>query len=147
MARPGVFDGRGLLASNYLPRSSHAFGTGVIDELTRAQHTHRRLWARQPTRHPVYSICLVNGILWPDATRVHHAFRLADEEAGRVLGGTLEIHTLELGRYTLCDRCESRSTTRFRGSMNGRVDGWVDGETCCSGQATEAAWWFRYFIF
>lgn len=51
--------------------------------------------------HPVYSICLVNGILWPDATRVHHAFRLADEQSGRVLGGTLEIHTLELGRYTL----------------------------------------------
>ena len=51
--------------------------------------------------HPVYSICLVNGILWPDATRVHHAFRLADRESGRVLQGTLEIHTLELGRYTL----------------------------------------------
>ena len=51
--------------------------------------------------HPVYSICLVNGILWPEATRVHHAFRLADAESGRVLQGTLEIHTLELGRYTL----------------------------------------------
>jgi predicted transposase/invertase (TIGR01784 family) len=51
--------------------------------------------------HPVYSICLVNGVLWPDATRVHHAFRLADGESGRVLQGTLEIHTLELGRYTL----------------------------------------------
>ncbi len=51
--------------------------------------------------HPVYSICLVNGILWPDATRVHHAFRLADVESGRVLRGTLEIHTLELGRYNL----------------------------------------------
>ena len=47
--------------------------------------------------HPVYSICLVNGILWPEATRVHHAFRLADGESGRVLHGTLEIHTLELG--------------------------------------------------
>ena len=51
--------------------------------------------------HPVYSICLVNGILWPDATRVHHAFRLADAESGRVLRETLEIHTLELGRYNL----------------------------------------------
>jgi predicted transposase/invertase (TIGR01784 family) len=51
--------------------------------------------------HPVYSICLLNGILWPDATRVHHAFRLADAESGRVLRGTLEIHTLELGRYNL----------------------------------------------
>jgi len=51
--------------------------------------------------HPVYSICLLNGILWPEATRVHHAFRLADEESGRVLRETLEIHTLELGRYNL----------------------------------------------
>jgi predicted transposase/invertase (TIGR01784 family) len=51
--------------------------------------------------HPVYSICLVNGILWPEAPRVHHAFRLADAESGRVLGETLEIHTLELGRYNL----------------------------------------------
>ncbi|MGO8747803.1 MAG: Rpn family recombination-promoting nuclease/putative transposase [Thermoguttaceae bacterium] len=53
--------------------------------------------------HPVYSICLVNGILWPDATRVHHAFRLTDGESARVLQGTLEIHTLELGRYTLTE--------------------------------------------
>jgi len=50
---------------------------------------------------PVYSICLLGGILWPDATRVHHAFRLADAASGRVLRGTLEIHTLELGRYNL----------------------------------------------
>ena len=50
---------------------------------------------------PVYSIWLINGILWPDATAVHHAFRLADKESGRVLEGTLEIHTLELARYNL----------------------------------------------
>jgi predicted transposase/invertase (TIGR01784 family) len=52
---------------------------------------------------PVYSICLIHGILWRDATRVHHAFRLTDEQSGRVLRGTLEIHTLELGRYTLTE--------------------------------------------
>ena len=50
---------------------------------------------------PVYSICLINGVLWRDATQVHHAFRLTDGQSGRVLRGTLEIHTLELGRYTL----------------------------------------------
>ena len=55
------------------------------------------------TLNPVYSIWLVNGILWPDATRVHHAFRLADTETGRVLGETLEIHTLELGRYNVTE--------------------------------------------
>jgi len=51
--------------------------------------------------HPVFSICLVDGILWKDATKVHHAFRLTDAESGRVLKETLEIHTLELGRYNL----------------------------------------------
>ena len=51
--------------------------------------------------NPVYSIWLVNGIMWPDAGQVHHAFRLADTETGRVLAETLEIHTLELGRYNL----------------------------------------------
>ena len=51
--------------------------------------------------HPVFSICLVNGILWKDARKVHHAFRLTDGESGQVLQETLEIHTLELGRYNL----------------------------------------------
>src|SRR5208282_3499839 len=51
--------------------------------------------------HPVYSICLVDGVLWQDAVEVHHAFQLADRKSGRVLHGTLEIHTLELGRYNL----------------------------------------------
>ncbi len=51
--------------------------------------------------HPVYTIWLVNGILWPDATRVHHAFRLTDQLSGRVLADTLAIHTLELARYNL----------------------------------------------
>ncbi len=52
---------------------------------------------------PVYSICLINGILWRHATQVHHSFRLTDEQSGRVLRGTLEIHTLELGRYNLTE--------------------------------------------
>jgi hypothetical protein len=32
---------------------------------------------------------------------VHHAFRLVDQDSGRLLGETLEIHTLELGWYNL----------------------------------------------
>ncbi len=51
--------------------------------------------------HPVFTIWLVNGILWPDATRVHHAFRLTDQPSGRVLDDSLAIHTLELARYNL----------------------------------------------
>jgi predicted transposase/invertase (TIGR01784 family) len=32
---------------------------------------------------------------------VHHAFRLVDQDSGRLLKETLEIHTLELGWYNL----------------------------------------------
>ncbi len=48
---------------------------------------------------PFYSIWLVTGILWPDARKVHHTFRLTDADSGRALDETLEIHTLELARY------------------------------------------------
>jgi predicted transposase/invertase (TIGR01784 family) len=51
--------------------------------------------------HPAYSICLVNGILWNDSQKVHHAFRLTDQQSGRTLNETLEIHTLEFGVYNL----------------------------------------------
>ena len=50
---------------------------------------------------PVYSICLLEGQLWDDSPKVHHAFRLVDQDSGRLLGDTLEIHTLELGWYNL----------------------------------------------
>ena len=52
---------------------------------------------------PVYTICIVEGRLWQDAARVHHEFRLTDRKSGRVLEDTLEIHTLELGWYTLSE--------------------------------------------
>ena len=52
---------------------------------------------------PAFSICLIDGILWKDADKVHHAFRLTDQESGRTLDGTLEIHTLEFGRYNLSE--------------------------------------------
>ncbi len=48
---------------------------------------------------PVDSIWLINNVLWPDTTQFHHAFRLTDAAAGRVLNGTLEIHTIELPKY------------------------------------------------
>jgi len=52
---------------------------------------------------PVYSICLANGILWKDATNVHHSFRLTDQASGRILGETIQIHTIELPRYNLTE--------------------------------------------
>jgi predicted transposase/invertase (TIGR01784 family) len=50
---------------------------------------------------PVYSICLLQGRLWHDSPKVHHAFQLVDRDSGRLLEETLEIHTLELGWYNL----------------------------------------------
>ena len=50
---------------------------------------------------PAFSICLLDGILWHDSQKMHHAFQFTDHETGRILSDTLEIHTLELGRYDL----------------------------------------------
>ena len=64
--------------------------------------------------HPVYSICLVNGILWKDAKQIQHSFRLTDRESGRVLDKTVEIHTLELGRYNLVEADLATASMRDR---------------------------------
>ena len=48
---------------------------------------------------PAFSICLLDGVLWNDSEKVHHAFRFTDRESGRTLNDTLEIHrNLEKGR-------------------------------------------------
>ena len=52
---------------------------------------------------PVYAICFVNGKLWIDSKKVHHAFRLIDIDSRRVLEETIEIHTLELGMYNMTE--------------------------------------------
>ncbi len=48
---------------------------------------------------PVFSIWLINGVLWPEGLQFHHAFRLTDPPSGRILDGTLAIHTIELPKY------------------------------------------------
>ena len=48
---------------------------------------------------PVYSICILDSILWKDSGKVHHQFRFTDMESGQVLDETIEIHTLELRKY------------------------------------------------
>ena len=64
--------------------------------------------------HPVYSICLINGILWQDGEKVHHAFRLTDQDSGRTLEKTIEFHTLELGRYNLSEADLATANMRNR---------------------------------
>ncbi len=53
---------------------------------------------------PAYSIWLLDGVLWAETPQFHHAFRLTDGTSGRVLDGTLAIHTLELPKYNLTYR-------------------------------------------
>ena len=48
---------------------------------------------------PVFAICLLDGQIWQDSRRVHHAFQLINRDTGRCLSDTLEVHTLELGWY------------------------------------------------
>jgi predicted transposase/invertase (TIGR01784 family) len=48
---------------------------------------------------PAYSIWLLDDLLWAETPQFHHAFRLTDGASGRVLDGTLAIHTLELPKY------------------------------------------------
>ena len=48
---------------------------------------------------PVFTICVVEKKIWSSGSKVHHAFRLADLDSGRILRNSIEIHTLELGWY------------------------------------------------
>jgi predicted transposase/invertase (TIGR01784 family) len=50
---------------------------------------------------PVYTVCILDGKLWPESKKLHHCFRLTDAESGISLGETIEIHTLELGKYNV----------------------------------------------
>jgi len=58
-----------------------------------------RQGASYPNLPPVYSIWLIDGLLWPGTPQFHHAFRLTDGASGRILDGTLAIHTIEPPKY------------------------------------------------
>ena len=45
-----------------------------------------------------YVVCLLTGSIWTD-DRLHHHFRMAEKESGAVLLDSIEIHTVELGKY------------------------------------------------
>jgi predicted transposase/invertase (TIGR01784 family) len=46
----------------------------------------------------------IDGLLWRNDRQVHHTFRLTDAESGRILDGTLEVHTLELRKYNVVEQ-------------------------------------------
>ena len=64
--------------------------------------------------NPVYSICLVKGVLWKDATKIHPVFRLTDQDSGRILDQAIEFHTLELGRYNQEESVLAQASMRDR---------------------------------
>lgn len=45
-----------------------------------------------------YAVCLLTGSIWTD-DRLHHHFRMTEKESGAVLMDSIEIHTVELGKY------------------------------------------------
>jgi predicted transposase/invertase (TIGR01784 family) len=53
--------------------------------------------------NPVFAICIVDGVLWRENPKVHHRFLFTDRDSKRTLKDTVEIHTLELGWYTLVE--------------------------------------------
>ena len=61
---------------------------------------------------PVYSIWLLDTILFKDATNLHHRFLLSDTATGRVLEELLEIHILELPRYDVTVEQLQRASKR-----------------------------------
>lgn len=63
---------------------------------------------------PVFAICLLEGVLWPDSRRVHNAFRLVDQGSGRVLSDTIEFHILEMGWYNLSVSEQANASTLDR---------------------------------
>jgi predicted transposase/invertase (TIGR01784 family) len=52
------------------------------------------------TLRPTISVCFVNGVLFPEAAGHHRVFRLREEESGLLLTDDLEIHLLELPKFT-----------------------------------------------
>jgi predicted transposase/invertase (TIGR01784 family) len=52
------------------------------------------------TLRPTISVCFVNGVLFPEDARHHLVFRLAEAERGLLLTDDLEIHLLELPKFT-----------------------------------------------
>jgi predicted transposase/invertase (TIGR01784 family) len=50
---------------------------------------------------PTISICFVNSRLFPDTDEYHHRFALSDQTEDTVLTDHLEIHLIELPKFTL----------------------------------------------
>ena len=50
---------------------------------------------------PAISICLLNKVLFHDTATAHHRYRLCDPDEGKELPNAVEVHTVELTKYTL----------------------------------------------
>jgi len=59
---------------------------------------------------PAISICLLNKILFRDASAPHHRFRLADTEHELEISDSIEVHTVELMKYNLSETTISEAS-------------------------------------
>jgi predicted transposase/invertase (TIGR01784 family) len=50
---------------------------------------------------PAISICLLSAVLFHDTATAHHRFRMCDPDQGKELPNAVEVHTVELTKYTL----------------------------------------------
>ena len=52
------------------------------------------------TLRPAISICFLNQCLFPDSTELHHVFRLVDASGRLCLTRQLELHVVEIPKFT-----------------------------------------------
>jgi len=50
---------------------------------------------------PSISICLLDRVLFPKSEQPHHRFQMIDRESGRELSNAIEVHTVELTKFSL----------------------------------------------
>jgi len=81
-----------LVRPGFAKRLLYYWSGGHADQLLKGDHHEMLL--------PTYAICFVNETLFPDAVW-HHCFRVYDDAHGVLLCKDLEIHLLELSKFTL----------------------------------------------
>lgn len=50
---------------------------------------------------PSISICLLDRVLFPKSEQPHHRFQMIDCESGKELSNAIEVHTVELTKFSL----------------------------------------------
>ena len=59
---------------------------------------------------PAISICLLNRVLFAGSDQAHHRFQMVDRQSGREITNAIEVHTVELMKYSLDEQTISRAS-------------------------------------